>query len=200
MNRFIYHIILFQLLVCPVLTRSQDDVLYWNNTVIKPIEFLKGEQSSNKVGFKFQDSRGFIWGVDRFNRPMRFDGNQFDVFNYDPSDSTTVSNGSMTMEGSKYFEDSFGKIWMAKLENENLDCISSLHPNTYKQSSLKIDGTYDLKQHQINALGHISCLEQKLNDNDTSIPSSTDLETKTGTIQKFSIDGTFESPNLRTIQ
>lgn len=90
--------------------------------------------------------------------------------------------------------------WFSYLEAENLDCISTSSSNIYKQSSLTIDGIYDLKQHQINALGHISCLEQKLADNDTSKSLSTDIESKTDTIQRFSMDGTFDSPELRSIQ
>ena len=90
--------------------------------------------------------------------------------------------------------------WFAYLENENLDCINSSPSNSYTQSSLTFDGTYDIKQHQINALGRISCLEQKLVDNDTNLSPSTNIETKTDAMQRFRMDGAFESPNLTTIQ
>lgn len=88
--------------------------------------------------------------------------------------------------------------WFAYIENESLECINPSTSNIYKQSSLSIDGVYNLKQHQINALGKISCLDNKLAENDTTHSSNTSLNANA--MQKFSIDGTFSSPNLTTIQ
>ena len=90
--------------------------------------------------------------------------------------------------------------WFSYIQNESLDCINSSLSNIYTQSSLSIDGIYDLKHHQINALGRISCLNKKLAKNDKNYSSNIDLETKTDVMQKFSIDGTFSTPNLTTIQ
>lgn len=80
--------------------------------------------------------------------------------------------------------------WFSYLETEDLDCISSSPANTYTQSSLAIDGIYNLKLHQIIASGQISCLDQKLADNITNINN----------MQKFMMDGTFDAPNLTIIQ
>ena len=82
--------------------------------------------------------------------------------------------------------------WFAYLETENFGCISSSASasKSDKQSSLVIDGIYNLKLHQINASGLISCLDQKLADNDTNINS----------MKKFMMDGTFDAPILTIIQ
>ncbi len=90
--------------------------------------------------------------------------------------------------------------WFAYLENENLDCLSLSPSNIYKQSSLTIDGIFNLRHNQINALGHISCLDQRLADNDIDYSENTNLATKIDNIQKFSMDGTIDAPNLTTVQ
>lgn len=90
--------------------------------------------------------------------------------------------------------------WFAYLETENLDCISSSTSNIYKQSSLTIDGIYNLKQNQINALGRISCLDQRLADNGINHSVNKILATKIDNMLKFSMDGTIDAPNLTTIQ
>ncbi|MGH1538365.1 MAG: hypothetical protein ACRBDX_10030 [Gammaproteobacteria bacterium] len=82
--------------------------------------------------------------------------------------------------------------WFSYLENENLDCINTSVSNSFKQSKFTIDGIYDLKQHQISALGHISCLENNLAADNSGI--------KVNAMQKFSLDGAFDSPTLNTIQ
>ncbi|MBT8125770.1 MAG: hypothetical protein KJO81_13165 [Gammaproteobacteria bacterium] len=90
--------------------------------------------------------------------------------------------------------------WFAYLETDNLDCLNSSPSNIYKQSSLAIDGIYNLKQNQINALGNISCLDQKLADNDVNHSVNKNLATKIENMQKFSMDGAIDAPNLTTIQ
>ena len=89
--------------------------------------------------------------------------------------------------------------WFSYLENENLKCIQSFS-KVYSQASLTVDGSYDLKQHTINALGHITCLDVKLANNNGAPSSSTNLGTDPNSIQSFRMDGTFESPNLTIIQ
>jgi len=88
--------------------------------------------------------------------------------------------------------------WFAYLENEDLECIHS-SSKVYSQSKLTIDGTYDLKQHQINAIGHITCLDKILSNNDGELSLGTNLEAIIKSGLRFRMDGTFESPNLATI-
>ena len=79
--------------------------------------------------------------------------------------------------------------WFAYLETEDLYCINAPPSSTYKRSSLALDGTYNLELHQINASGIISCLDQKLADNNTN-----------NGMQKFMMNGKINAPNLTTIQ
>ena len=88
--------------------------------------------------------------------------------------------------------------WFAYLENEDLKCIHS-SSNIYSESSLTIDGTYDLNEHQINALGHITCLDKILSDNNSKLLLGDDLGSNHTAFQRFRMDGTFKSPNLATI-
>ena len=88
--------------------------------------------------------------------------------------------------------------WFAYLENEDLKCIHS-SSKIYSESSLSIDGTYDLNEHQINALGRITCLDKILSDNNTKPSVNAHLSASTHAIQRFRMDGTFKSPNLATI-
>lgn len=76
--------------------------------------------------------------------------------------------------------------WFNYLENDNLDCFNKKNATIDEVSFLTIDGTYNLKQHQIHALGHISCLENK------------NLNKKT--TQDFRMDGPFNAPNLTIVQ
>ena len=78
--------------------------------------------------------------------------------------------------------------WFAYLETENMNCLSSTSSNIYKESSLNIDGTYNLKENQINASGHITCLDKRLAGNEINY------------MQRFSMDGSIDAPNLTTTQ
>lgn len=88
------------------------------------LEFLKDGHTAGQVGFKFQDSRGFLWGRDKNGAPVRYDGHQLDLFQYDPADSTTVSDGSIWGFNRGYYEDSRGRIWITYNTNNNLDCYN----------------------------------------------------------------------------
>jgi len=90
--------------------------------------------------------------------------------------------------------------WFAYLETDNLDCISTSSSNIFKQSSLAIDGIYNLKLNQINALGRISCLDKRLADNGINQSANKNLATKADSMRKFSMDGTIDAPNLTTVQ
>ena len=78
--------------------------------------------------------------------------------------------------------------WFAYLETESMNCLSSTTSNIYQESSLNIDGTYNLMENQINASGHITCLDKRLADNEIN------------NMQKFSMHGSIDAPNLTTIQ
>ena len=111
-----------------------------NAPVLKTIEFLKDGNPANLVQFKFQDSRGFIWGADSYNTPMRFDGNRLEVFHNNPKDSTSPSGSSLWPQMAKYFEDSAGRIWITYSNSENLDYYD---PGTerFKRFQSRLDKT-----------------------------------------------------------
>jgi len=90
--------------------------------------------------------------------------------------------------------------WFEYLKNENLYCIDPSTLSTYKQSMLAIDGTYNLNQHQISALGHISCLNKKITEDDTKSSSSAYFGARTNAAQKFAMEGTLDSLNLTIIE
>ncbi len=62
-----------------------------------------------------QDSKGFIW-IGTQQGLNRFDGYKFEVFNYDPEDSRSLSSGWIY----DIFEDRDGQIWIATDDGLNL--------------------------------------------------------------------------------
>ena len=67
-----------------------------------------------------QDSKGFIW-IGTQQGLNRYDGNEFEIFNYNPQDPSSLSNGWIF----DIFEDREGRIWVAT--NSGLDLFQ---PNT----------------------------------------------------------------------
>lgn len=58
----------------------------------------------------FQDSMGLLWGFDRNNHLIRFDGKEVEVFTPDPNDLTSVQ----CISPAYYFlQDQDGKIWIS---------------------------------------------------------------------------------------
>ena len=55
-----------------------------------------------------QDSQGFVW-IGTQQGLNRFDGYEFEVFNYSPDDPNSLSNGWIY----DIFEDDRGRIWVA---------------------------------------------------------------------------------------
>jgi hypothetical protein len=85
--------------------------------------------------------------------------------------------------------------WFAYLKTEQLDCIEE-DDDEYHYSSISIDGTYDLSQNKINALGHFICHEYLLSIN--SFSSDGNLSSTVHNDLNFRMDGTLDSPNLST--
>lgn len=121
--------ILFLIGIKPQLLPAQSAAISSHQTTNEIFEFIKNGQLAEDLQFKFQDSRGFIWGSDENFSPMRFDGDRIEVFFHDPQDTSTVSDGSLWGDRSKYFEDSMGRIWIIYSTGENLDCYD---PKTEK--------------------------------------------------------------------
>lgn len=89
--------------------------------------------------------------------------------------------------------------WFAYLETDDLSCLENLD-NAYHHSSISIDGTYDLGQHQINAQGNFKCHDILLSNNNNDFSLDDYLNSATNTDLNFRVDGTLTSPNLATTQ
>ena len=63
--------------------------------------------SQSVVNCIFQDSKGYIW-IGTQNGLNRFDGENFDVYNYDPVDSSSISNSWIYA----ITEDHEGDLWI----------------------------------------------------------------------------------------
>jgi len=94
-------------------SNAQDYSVFDTLSAIQALEFTRQGQTAGSLTFRFQDSRGFIWGADEFYRPMRFDGKQIEVFEHDPEDSTSVSQGKLWDIKFSFLEDHKGRIWIA---------------------------------------------------------------------------------------
>lgn len=62
----------------------------------------------NHYWLVFQDSHGFIWGYDKYNRVIRFDGTEYKIIKSDPNDT----NRLMFTDRPIFHEDREGKIWI----------------------------------------------------------------------------------------
>ena len=87
--------------------------------------------------------------------------------------------------------------WFAYLETEDLDCLKN-NDDSYRHSSFSIDGTYDLTQQKINALGQFKCHEVLLSSKLKVITVEDYLNSTTKHDLNFRIDGALDAPNLAT--
>ncbi len=104
-----------------------------------PFEKITTEQgiSSNEICEILLDKKGFLW-VLTFNGLNRYDGYSFKIYNYDPSDSNSLSPGWFY----SLVEDKNGLLWM----NSESQGIYSFNPATGKFVNYR----HDL--HNINSL------------------------------------------------
>lgn len=87
--------------------------------------------------------------------------------------------------------------WFAYLETDDLSCLENLE-NAYHHSSITIDGTYDLAQNKINALGDFKCHDILLSNNEMHFSPEDYVNSEVNTKLSFRMDGTLRSPNLAT--
>ncbi len=90
------------LLLSGIVAAAQAPVLYFRNIT------TAAGLSNNKVNCIIQDKRGFIWiGTD--DGLNRYDGNRFQVYRHNPSDTTSISGNIIT----DIAEDKNGLLWIA---------------------------------------------------------------------------------------
>jgi signal transduction histidine kinase/DNA-binding response OmpR family regulator/ligand-binding sensor domain-containing protein len=113
----------FLSILLPFLLPAQIPNLFDTHPAIQPFEFLNEGKKAGGLMFRFQDSRGFIWGSDDKAHPIRFDGHQVEVFKNDPNDPYSASPGQVYPMASRYMEDSEGKVWIAYANGTYIDCF-----------------------------------------------------------------------------
>lgn len=167
----------------------------------------------NKVKFDLVSKKGTLELADYFGKNININtlqiiGKALNDFSHIELDTVVVNLDDAKAEGSALFltdnENLDFKLttfltgssitsllphWFSYLETGDLDCINTSPSSTNKQSSLALDGIYNLESHQINASGKISCLDQKLANNGMN-----------NSMQEFMMDGKVNAPNLTTVQ
>ncbi len=93
-----------------------------------------------------QDSKGFMW-IGTQQGLNRFDGYKFEIFNYDPEDSNSLSSGWIY----DIFEDRDGQIWVAtddglNLFNESTKTFQHFRHDPEDTGSLPHDSVRDIFQ------------------------------------------------------
>lgn len=95
--------------------------------------------SQSVVNCVFQDSRGFIW-IGTQNGLNRFNGETFDIFNYHPTDSGTISNNWIYAIA----EDKEGNLWIGTKGGLNRYLVTK---NKFERISYKIDFPQDVTKY-----------------------------------------------------
>jgi len=95
--------------------------------------------SQSVVNCQFQDSRGFIW-IGTQNGLNRFNGESFDLFNYSPADSGSISNNWIYAIA----EDKEGNLWIGTKGGLNRYLVSK---NKFERISYRIDFPHDVTQY-----------------------------------------------------
>mgnify|MGYP001412089233 CR=1 FL=1 len=107
-------------MACPL--QAQENSIFDRYFTAEPLEFRNAGRTAGSLQFRFQDSRGFIWGADENYTLLRFDGQNIETFENKPGDPTTASPGILWDISSRFFEDSEGKIWITYSASSNIDC------------------------------------------------------------------------------
>ncbi len=89
--------------------------------------------------------------------------------------------------------------WFAYLKTKELDCIEN-NDQSFRHSSISVDGIYDLSQHKINALGHFKCHETLLSSISRTHSLENNLNIATKTDLNFRVNGKLDAPNLTTVK
>ncbi|MDW3094564.1 MAG: hypothetical protein R8G33_02705 [Gammaproteobacteria bacterium] len=89
--------------------------------------------------------------------------------------------------------------WFEYINSEELYCIEN-NDELFRHTSISFNGTYDLNQENINALGHVKCHEVLLSSNTQKYSLEDYLNSTIKSDLNFRIDGALNAPNLVTAQ
>ncbi len=95
--------------------------------------------SQSVVNCVFQDSKGFIW-LGTQNGLNRFNGETFDVYSYDPTDSNSISNNWIYALS----EDREGNLWIGTKGGLNRYIFKK---NKFERITWQTNFTYDITQY-----------------------------------------------------
>ena len=121
---------------------AQTPVLYFRNLT------TENGLSHNKVNCIVQDTRGFLWiGTD--DGLNRYDGNRFQLFRHEPSDTTTISGNIIT----DLLEDKNGILWITTSDGGFTRYDYRLPPQKqFRQYKHSVSDTNSIPGNIINAL------------------------------------------------
>ncbi len=104
--------------------------------------------SQSVVNCQFQDSRGYLW-IGTQNGLNRFNGESFDVFNYSPADSGSISNNWIYA----ITEDREGNLWIGTKGGLNRYVAGQ---NRFERMNYRIDYPHDVTRYcyDLRALGN----------------------------------------------
>ena len=104
-----YHKVRSYFICCLALLISSVPCFAQRNFIFPPVEYIstKNGLSNNSTFCVLQDHRGFIW-IATYDGLDRYDGYNFKVYNYNPTDTNTLSPGWYKSMA----EDKNGIIWM----------------------------------------------------------------------------------------
>jgi ligand-binding sensor domain-containing protein/signal transduction histidine kinase len=95
--------------------------------------------SQSVVNCQFQDSKGYIW-IGTQNGLNRFNGETFDVYSYNPADSSSISNNWIY----SISEDPEGNLWIGTKGGLNKYLVGQ---NKFKRIAYQTGFTYDVTQY-----------------------------------------------------
>ncbi len=104
-----YYILLFSIICSNIIIHANERGVDYQNLVFEDITNEEGEAPPS-VGNIIQDKQGFIW-LGTANGLYRYDAYTFDLFQYNPEDTTSLSNNDVQC----IMEDNEGRIWVGTI-------------------------------------------------------------------------------------
>jgi ligand-binding sensor domain-containing protein/signal transduction histidine kinase len=147
--------------------------------------------SQSVVNCIFQDSKGYIW-IGTQNGLNRFNGETFDIYSYNPADSSSISNNWIYA----ITEDTDGNLWIGTKGGLNKYLVKQ---NNFKRISYQTNFPYDVNQYSYDI---VRLSNGKILINTPPVISVYDPETKVFTHfqSKLEYDGAVKDVKIPIIE